>query len=35
MMSNEFQIAIDRDGKSIWKFLKSEMKPKGKIFTPY
>lgn len=25
----------DNDGKSIWRFLKSELKPKGKIFTPF
>ncbi|MFA5329818.1 MAG: NrfD/PsrC family molybdoenzyme membrane anchor subunit [Prolixibacteraceae bacterium] len=35
MMSNDIQLTIDRDGKSIWRFLKSEMKPKGKFFTPF
>ncbi|MCX6237434.1 MAG: polysulfide reductase NrfD [Bacteroidia bacterium] len=34
-MSNNQQIALDHDGKSIWKFLVSEMKPKGKFFTPF
>ena len=32
-MSNNYQIAVDHDGKSIWKFLISELKPKGKFFT--
>jgi Ni/Fe-hydrogenase subunit HybB-like protein len=35
MMSNNTQITIDRDGKSIWSFLISELKPKGKWFTPF
>ena len=34
-MSNNQQIALDNDGKSIWKFLLSELKPKGKYFTPF
>lgn len=34
-MSNNSQIAIERDGKSIWRFLISELKPKGKWFTPF
>lgn len=35
-MSNiDLTITKDNDGKSIWKFLKSELKPKGKIFTPF
>lgn len=34
-MNTNYQIAIDRDGKSIWKFLMSELKPKGKWFTPF
>ena len=34
-MNNEIQLAIDRDEKSIWKFLQSELKPKGKFFTPF
>jgi len=32
-MNNNYQIAVDHDGKSIWKFLISELKPKGKFFT--
>ncbi len=35
MMSNNTQITIDRDGKSMWGFLISELKPKGKWFTPF
>jgi len=35
MMSNNTQLTIDRDGKSIWGFLISELKPKGKWFTPF
>jgi len=27
--------AADNDGKSIWKFLLSELKPKGKLLTPF
>ena len=34
-MSNNYQIAIDHDGKSIWKFLMSELKPKGTFLTPF
>ena len=34
-MSNSYQIAADHDGKSIWKFLVSEFKPKGKFLTPF
>jgi len=34
-MNNNYQIAVDHDGKSIWKFLISELKPKGKFFTPF
>jgi Ni/Fe-hydrogenase subunit HybB-like protein len=34
-MSNNNQIALDNDGKSIWKFLVSEFKPKGKFLTPF
>jgi Ni/Fe-hydrogenase subunit HybB-like protein len=34
-MSNNSQIAIDHDGKSIWGFLISELKPKGKWFTTF
>ncbi len=35
MMSNNTQLTIDRDGKSMWGFLISELKPKGKWFTPF
>jgi len=34
-MSNNQQIVLDNDGKSIWKFLKGEIKPRGKWFTPF
>jgi Ni/Fe-hydrogenase subunit HybB-like protein len=34
-MSQNPTIAIDNDGKSIWKFLKQEFKPKGKMLTPF
>ncbi len=34
-MNNEALIVPDNDGKPIWKFLLSELKPKGKIFTPF
>lgn len=34
-MNNNNSIVIDRDGKSIWKFLASELKPKGKWLTPF
>lgn len=34
-MNNSYQIAADHDGKSIWKFLVSEFKPKGKFLTPF
>jgi Ni/Fe-hydrogenase subunit HybB-like protein len=33
MMNNNFPVAIDNDGKSIWKFLIREFKPKGKWLT--
>jgi Ni/Fe-hydrogenase subunit HybB-like protein len=36
MMSNkEITIAKDNDGKSIWRFLTEEFKPKGKFLTPF
>ncbi|MEI6575841.1 MAG: NrfD/PsrC family molybdoenzyme membrane anchor subunit [Bacteroidota bacterium] len=35
MNNTVYPIAQDNDGRSIWKFLKSEFKPKGKIFTPF
>jgi Ni/Fe-hydrogenase subunit HybB-like protein len=34
-MNNNQQIVINPDGKSIWGFLLSEMKPKGKFLTPF
>jgi len=36
-MSNmdSFTIAKEREDKNLWRFLLSEMKPKGKIFTPF
>ncbi|MCX6280357.1 MAG: polysulfide reductase NrfD [Bacteroidetes bacterium] len=34
-MSKDYSIAADNDGKPIWKFLLSELKPKGKILTPF
>jgi len=34
-MNKTQQIALDNDGKSIWKFLAGEMKPRGKWFTPF
>ncbi len=35
MSSVDYTIAKDNDGKSIWKFLVSELKPKGKWITPF
>ncbi|MEI6435776.1 MAG: NrfD/PsrC family molybdoenzyme membrane anchor subunit [Bacteroidota bacterium] len=34
-MSEKHHITIDNDGKSVWKFLASELKPKGKWLTPF
>ncbi len=34
-MNNNNPVALDNDGKSIWKFLLSELKPKGKFLTPF
>lgn len=34
-MSQNYPITVDNDGKSIWKFLVSEFKPKGKWLTPF
>lgn len=34
-MSNNYQVAVDRTDQSIWKFLVSELKPKGKFLTPF
>jgi Ni/Fe-hydrogenase subunit HybB-like protein len=35
MMNTNYAIPKDNDGKSILKFLVSELKPRGKIFTPF
>ena len=35
MSNHTVPIATDNDGKPIWKFLISELKPKGKILTPF
>ncbi len=32
---NNRQIILEADGKSIWRFIFSEMKPKGKFLTPF
>lgn len=34
-MNNTVSIPKDNDGMSVWKFLLRELKPKGKIFTPF
>jgi Ni/Fe-hydrogenase subunit HybB-like protein len=34
-MNNNQQKTLDNDGKSVWKFLLGEMKPKGKYFTTF
>ncbi len=34
-MNNNYLISMDRDGKSIRKFLLDELKPKGKFVTPF
>jgi len=35
MNNTEYTIAKDNDGQPIWKFLVSELKPRGKVFTPF
>jgi Ni/Fe-hydrogenase subunit HybB-like protein len=35
MTNHSYSIPADNNGKPIWKFLISELKPKGKIFTPF
>jgi Ni/Fe-hydrogenase subunit HybB-like protein len=35
MMNNSFPAAIDNDGKSTWKFILREIKPKGNWLTPF
>ncbi|MCX6306837.1 MAG: polysulfide reductase NrfD [Bacteroidetes bacterium] len=34
-MNNSYQITTSQDGKSIWRFLVTELKPKGKFLTPF
>lgn len=34
-MNSSYPIAMDHDGKSIWKFLLSEFKPRGRFLTPF
>ena len=35
MSNTNYSIARDNDGKSIWKFLHGEFKPRGKFLTPF
>lgn len=35
MNNTEYIIAKDNDGQPVWKFLVSELKPRGKYFTPF
>lgn len=35
MNKTDYTIAKDNDVESIWKFLKSELKPRGKVLTPF
>jgi Ni/Fe-hydrogenase subunit HybB-like protein len=35
MMNTNYPIPLDHDGNSIWRFFLSELKPKGKFFTPF
>lgn len=35
MINTDYAISKDNDGQSIWKFLVSEFKPKGKFITPF
>lgn len=35
MNNTEYIVAKDNDGKPVWKFLVSELKPRGKYFTPF
>jgi Ni/Fe-hydrogenase subunit HybB-like protein len=35
MSSTDYTLAKDNDGKSIWRFLAGELKPRGKFFTPF
>lgn len=35
MINSNYAISADNEGKSIWKFIRSEFKPKNKFFTPF
>jgi len=35
MINTDYSISKEIEGKSRWKFILSELKPKGKIFTPF
>ena len=35
MNNRDYTLAKDNDGKSIWKFLAGELKPRGKFLTPF
>jgi Ni/Fe-hydrogenase subunit HybB-like protein len=35
MSNTDYSIAKDNDGKSIWRFLAGELKPRGKFLTPF
>ncbi|MCJ7819999.1 MAG: hypothetical protein MUP53_02250, partial [Bacteroidales bacterium] len=35
MNNRDYTLAKDNDGKSIWKFLTGELKPRGKFLTPF
>ena len=35
MNNSNYTIAPDRNGQPVWKFLVSELKPKGKFLTPF
>jgi Ni/Fe-hydrogenase subunit HybB-like protein len=35
MSNTEYTLAKDNDGKSIWRFLAGELKPRGKFLTPF
>src|SRR5450759_3297539 len=35
MTNSNYTLAKDNDGKSIWRFLAAEFKPKGKFLTPF
>jgi Ni/Fe-hydrogenase subunit HybB-like protein len=35
MNNSQYTIAKENDGKSVWRFLAGELKPKGKLITPF